>query len=368
MINHQHATHPAPLKMTKRLLGAVLVEGGFISPHDLDAAIERQKATNDQLGEILVGMGVLHPIELKAVLAVQKDLASPDTAVKIGAGVHMTLGELLIKAQRINRKQLDRALQEQKLRGEKLGAVLVRKGLLLKQELRTVLAFQKNLQRRLPGSEKLWLDELLVATGQITRERLEEVLERQKLSRKNIEKLLVEARYLKPEQIDHHLRIQQKLVIAALIAALSMPNLIGAVPEAQAGSTVLSTKIAMSAQVLEHTSVELLAQARELTVTNNDIQRGFIDMPAASRVNVKSNNPAGYLLTFEVMSGPYPMFSSVQVNIGGREVQLSPTGGWIPMPYVHGATALDIGYHFFLSKHAQPGTYIWPLMVSVGPM
>jgi hypothetical protein len=147
-----------------------------------------------------------------------------------------------------------------------------------------------------------------------------------------------------------------------------MLNLIGAVPEAHAASPVLSAKIAISAQVLEHTSMDLVSQAGELTVTNADIQRGFINMPAASRVNIKSNNPAGYLLTFEVMSGPLPLFESVQVNVGGREVQLSSAGGWVPLPYVRGGAVLDISYRFMLSKQTQPGTYTWPLMTSVNPM
>ncbi len=368
MINPQNTNRPTLLKKTKRLLGTILVEGGFIAPQDIDAAIELQIATNDKLGEILVGMGVLHPIELKAVLAIQKDLASPETAVKIGAGVRMLLGELLLKAKRITPAQLDVALREQQRTGKKLGQVLVRHGLLLGQELHRVLAFQENLQSRPPGSEKLRLGKLLAATGQITPEQLEEVLERQKLSRKKIGELLVEVGYLKPEQIDHGLRLQQKLVTAALIAALSIPNLIGAVPEAHAGSPVLSAKIALTAQVLEHTSMKLVSQAQELTVTNADIQRGFMNVPAASRVSIKSNNPAGYLLAFEVMSGPYPLFASVQVNIGGREVQLSPAGGWVPLPYVRGGAVLDISYRFAFSKHAQPGTYTWPLMLSVDPM
>ncbi len=114
--------------------------------------------------------------------------------------------------------------------------------------------------------------------------------------------------------------------------------------------------------------MELISQARELIVTNADIQQGFINIPTASRINVKSNNPAGYLLTFKVMSGPYPLFSSVQVNVGGREILLPPTGGWVPQPYVRGGAVLDISYHFVLSEHARPGTYTWPLMVSVSPM
>src|SRR6185369_4465710 len=101
-------------RTTKRLLGNILVDGGFVSPDDLDTALEQQKQTNQQLGEILVSMGVLDPVELKAVLSVQKDLASRENAVRTAAGIRLLLGELLIKAKRITQAQIDYALMQQR--------------------------------------------------------------------------------------------------------------------------------------------------------------------------------------------------------------------------------------------------------------
>ncbi len=103
-----------------------------------------------------------------------------------------------------------------------------------------ILTFQDNLQCCFPGWEKLWLDELLVASGQITRGQLNDVLESQKLSEKKTEELLVKAGYLKPEQVSHVLRIQQMLLTAALIEVLSLSNLICAVQEAHAGSPIIT--------------------------------------------------------------------------------------------------------------------------------
>ncbi len=354
-------------RITKRLLGKILLDGGFITPGDLESAIQRQKNTNGQLGEILVGIGGLNPIELKAVLSIQKDLSSLDDAVKVGAGVRMLLGELLIKAKKITREQLDVALREQERTGKRLGEILVHQGLLLENELETVLAFQRSQRSEAPGSEKLRLGELLVATGQITREQLEDVLKRQKLSKKKIGELLVEAGYVQPHQIDYGLMLQQKLVTAALIAALSMASFVGA-HEAHAGSPALSAKISLTARVLDRTSMNVISQASELVVTNSDIQRGYVDVPLASRVSVKTNNPAGYLLVFEVMDGPHKIFSGVTVNVGGREIRIPSSGGWIPQPYVRGGTIFDMNYRFILSENAQPGTYSWPLMVSASPL
>ncbi len=356
----------AGLRVTKRLLGNILLDGQFVSRQDLQAAIERQKKTNDQLGEILVGMGVLDPVELKAVLSIQRELVSVEDSVKVGAGVRMLLGELLIKAKRLTREQLDIALQEQIQTGEKLGELLLRRGLLMENELLAVLTFQRHQSGEVPAQEKLRIGELLVATEQITRKQLEDVLDKQKLSKKKIGELLIEAGYVQPEQIDHALKLQQKLVTAALVATLSLANM-AVVQEAYAGTfsgTALSTKINITAQVLEHTSMQVLSQVQELVITNADISSGYVEVVAASRINVKTNNRAGCLLAFEVNDGPERIFDTVSVRIGSREVQLSSGQGWVPQPYVPGGATQDLSYRFVLSKAAQPGTYNWPLMIS----
>jgi len=236
------------------------------------------------------------------------------------------------------------------------------------KELDAVLAFQQHQQGAAPVSEKLRLGEILVATNQITREQLESALSRQKLTKKKIGDLLIEAGYVQPEQVDQGLKLQQKLVTAALVAALSLSNAFVA-REACSGTTLAATtKITIAAVVREHTSMKVLAQAQELVVTNTDVKRGYVEVSAAARINVKSNNPAGYLLTFEVIGGPMPFLNSMYVLVGGREVQLTPGGGWIPQPYIRGGVTTDVSCRFALSKDAQPGTYHWPLMISVLPM
>ena len=111
-----------------------------------------------------------------------------------------------------------------------------------------------------------------------------------------------------------------------------MANAAG-VQEAYAGSssfTVASAKVMINARVLDRTRMQLLNQVRELVITHADVTRGYVKVTAASRINVKSNNPAGYLLAFDVMSGSSTIFDSLNVIVDGREVQLSPGGGWIP--------------------------------------
>jgi hypothetical protein len=358
-------------KLGKRLLGQILIDGNFVSPRKLDVALSRQKETNEQLGGILLSMGELNPSDLKAVLFVQRELASLEDSIKAAAGVRELLGELLLKAKKITPVQLDAALEEQRKSGEKIGTVLIRLGLLSEHELNAVLAFQQHQGGAAPVSERFRLGELLVATEQITRKQLEDVLAHQKISKKKIGELLIAAGYAQPHQIEYGLNLQQKLVTAALVATLSMASAAG-VQEAYAGSssfTVASAKVMISARVLDHTRMQLLNQVQELVITAADVTRGYVKVTAASRINVKSNNPAGYLLAFDVMNGSSTIFDSLNVIVDGREVQLSPGGGgWIPQPYIRGGVTMDLSYRFTLVKGVQPGTYSWPLMVSVQSM
>jgi hypothetical protein len=357
-------------RSTKRLLGQILIDGDFVAPHHVETALARQKETNEQLGDILMRMGALNPMDLKAVLSVQRHLTSLEDSVKAAAGVRELLGELLVKAKRITPEQLDGALKDQKESGEKLGKILIRLGLLSQNELHAVLMFQHHQEGAAPAGEEFRLGEILVTTEQITRKQLEDVLCRQKITNKKIGELLLEAGYVQPHQVAYGLKIQQKLVTAALIAALSMATL-GTVQEAYAGSSdgsLTSAKISITASVVERTRMQILDQAQELIVTGADIMRGYVEVFSASRIMVKSNNPAGYLLSFEVMSGTDAIFHAVNVIVGGHDVQLSPGGSWIPQPYSVGDVTTDVGYRFALAKDAKPGTYSWPVMVSVQSM
>lgn len=75
----------------KRPLGTILVDGKFIKPETLDAALDQQKQTRDLLGNILVNMGMLDPADLNAALMVQRDFSTIEDAINAAAGVRMML-------------------------------------------------------------------------------------------------------------------------------------------------------------------------------------------------------------------------------------------------------------------------------------
>jgi hypothetical protein len=353
-------------RLVKRPLGQILLDGEFISRDDLARALELQKQTNEMLGEILVRMGVLDPADLKAVLSVNKELSSLEEAVNLAAGVRHLLGELLVKAGRISTRQLEDALLEQKRTGEKLGEVLIRLGFITGSELDAVLIFQKNQGDRAATPGRLKLGEILISTGKIARGHLEDALSRQELSKNRIGDILVKEGHLQPHQISHGLKLQDKLLRAALVTVLSLAPLSGAqsadlLQDASSGGEMMA-----SGQVQTHTALKVVFQTRELTITEADILRGYVEIPIASHIEIKNENLGGYLVVFEGPNGP---FKEIFVNGLDQEVQVSSGSGWIALPYNgRDPVMLKLGYKFILSEDARPGTYAWPLKISVSPI
>jgi hypothetical protein len=348
----------------------VLVDGGFISPGDLARALEEQNRTNEMLGEVLVRMKAADPAEIAAVVSIQSDLASLEDAIESAAGVRQYLGELLLKARKVTSAQLEEALSEQRRTGEKLGEILVRRGALTRGQLDAVLAFQKCQAGEAPSSVRFRLGEILVATGRITRDQLDAVLARQKLTKKNIGDLLVESGAVEPRHVARGLRLQEMLVTAALVAVLSLADVAFAQEMPGGGTRPASgsARIRVTATVPSRATVRVLRQVKTLVVTPEDVARGYVDAPAASRIEVRNNNRGGCLLVFEGIAGPDAPFGRISVRGFERDVEIGPGGGFVPHPYAPAPVTAELSYRFSLDRDARPGTYPWPLQVSVRPM
>ena len=353
-----------PLRMTRRLLGKILLDGAFISPDDLQEAIARQRKTSVQLGEILVGMGVLNGADLEAVLSVQRELASPEDTIKAAAGVRELLGELLIRAKRLTPDWLSEALEEQHRTGEMLGNVLVRRGHLTVAELDAVLAFQNQQSAQKLYPSPLRLGEILVRTHAITRRKLEEALHRQKLSRKKIGEVLVDSGYIKPAQLEHGIRLQQMLITAALVGLLSFAALSPAkafdLPPARAG---VKMQININPIVKARANRSIIRQVHEIVVSNGDIDRGYVNVPAASLLEVTNDSPAGDFSAFEGLSWPF-----LTAQLGGLVNEQGISGS---MDSSKQSSRQDcrggVNCRFILAENAQPGTYALSLAVSAPP-
>ena len=346
----------------KRPLGRILLDGDFITPENLDAALKEQVRTNTLLGQILVDLGALDRAELKAVLSVQRQISTVQDAIQSAAGVRRMLGELILASRRTTQDRLDTALAEQKRTGEKLGEVMVRLGFIDQRELSIILSFQTQ-QAASKAPSCLLLGELLVSAGYITREQLNDALARQRVSSKKLGEVLIESGFAKKHHIEHGLRIQEKLVAAALAAALSLAPATQAIA-AQSSRPGVSAGVSVSATVLARASMNVLKQPSELVVTEADIRRGFLDVEAGSLVEIKNNSRAGIFMTFENHGFP---FRQALVRGFGREVALGPNGGMISQN-ITGKTVVALSYRFIFDGSMQAGTYAWPFSMSVNPV
>lgn len=149
------------------------------------------------------------------------------------------------------------------------------------------------------------------------------------------------------------------LAAAALLCAWSAPA------QAQASG---GTEVKVSATIRKHASLEVLAQPGSVAITQADIARGYVDVPAPVQVAVKSNTQEGYLLVFDNQGDFFRqarvrgLAGDVQVGAGGGQVAQRASG--------HGVSkvTLALSFRFELSESAREGVYAWPMQLSAMPL
>jgi len=345
-----------------RYIGQILVDGGFLSFRDIELALEEQRNTNELLGQVLTRMGVLESADLQAALSVQAHLVRLEDAVKTAAGVRKTLGALLLQAGSISEEQLEQALAEQRKSGEKLGEVFVRLGFLTERQLDALLEFQHGQECGSDSAGPLRLGDILVSSGHISREQLDRALRKQTSTRKKLGEVLIDEGYAQPQQVTHGIQVQQRLLTAVLVAILSLASL----PEAEAeAARSAGAQLKVSATVLPVASLNVHNRAQMLTITEDDISRGYVDVASGSSIEVKSNSRGGYYLSFEFFD---PAFTQVHIDGLGRPATIGAGSGIVPLAVDGTMVRIALSYRFILAENVKPGDYPWPLTVSVMPM
>lgn len=264
----------------KRNIGNILLDGGFLLRHDLDGALEDQKHSKELLGQVLIRKGVIKEEDFRVPLSIQGRLGSIESAVKLAAGERQLLGTLLVNSGHITNEQLDYVVEEQKLSGEKFGETLKRLGMLNGQQLCALLEFQGNQDSK--NVSPLRLGELLVATGQITRDQLEDALHRQTNSSKNLGEILVESGYVHQSGIEYGIRLQ-KMLLKSTLAAIVCLGVSATEPSAHAetGELCLFSKQLQSSPMREQYITRIATESATLlaynTNTDNQIQSDASD-------------------------------------------------------------------------------------------
>ncbi len=120
--------------------------------------------------------------------------------------------------------------------------------------------------------------------------------------------------------------------------------------------------LSVSATVPARASLEAISQPLALAVSAEDVARGYVDVPG--RYHVSHNDRRGYLLQFVPLGG---IAREIQVRglggawaLGGGTVEVHRPGDSFEQD-----VALE--FRFVLAEGTRPGTFGWPLELSVQP-
>jgi hypothetical protein len=310
---------------------------------------------------ILTAAGVDLPVELLARLDIAGYLDQLEHVVGLAAGERQRLGDLLQAANRITSSQLEEALAEQQRDDRPLGEILIEKGLLSEPERDVFLEFQRRQAGTGAVSGKLALGNLLVESGQITRAQLQSALLSLEVSGRRLGEELIEAGHVSRGQVERGLLLQKRLIAYALSVTVGLAPLTTLVPSAEAAQT--RAAMAVSAVVIANARMQPAYQATQLKITEADVLRGHVEIPAASRFSVTTNSRSGYRVEFQPQGD---FFESVSIAGLGNAVRLGADGGSIVM---RGPLAPDLthelSFRFSLRPGTLPGVYPWPLQMSV---
>lgn len=230
---------------------------------------------------------------------------------------------------------------------------------LTSQEKDTVIKLkqQQNKISRVTGD--FALGNIMVANGHITRPQLEQALRKQVESGRRLGEELITDGHASAGQVERSLLLQRKLMACALAVTVGLAPIVSS--SAEAAQT--SAAMAVSVTVVAHAKMQINSQATQLVISKEDVTRGFVEVPAASRFSVISNSRLGYLMEFNPVGN---LFDSVRISGLGNAVQMGTDGGAVVQRgLVSAKPTVELSFRFALRPDVLPGIYPWPLQLSV---
>ena len=188
----------------------------------LNIALAGQKRDNNQLAVTLLELGALTLADFTDLLTTQNSVSDPVETLSVVSEIRSRLCELLFKTTSINTHQLQHAIELQRESGDRLSEVLISLGLLTVNDIDTPQIFDRPRQksadmphishrpRQKKEREKKHqrLGDILVARKEITKQQLQEALEKQQQTGRKLGEVLVEKGYADIRQIGHALHLQ----------------------------------------------------------------------------------------------------------------------------------------------------------------
>jgi hypothetical protein len=130
-----------------------------------------------------------------------------------------------------------------------------------------------------------------------------------------------------------------------------------------AGAGELRTQFSVTATVAARASVEPLSQPAQLSISQVDVERGYVDVAAAYRVS--SNDPSGYMVRLAPRIG---LTRSVEVAGLSTPIVMTDQVVEVVQPAARRPQRLDLRFRLVLAENAVPGTYAMPVQLSVATL
>ena len=238
-------------------------------------------------------------------------------------------------------------------RDSRLGELLVRLGLIDDAELRAM----RSLQAELTGvhasffAQRFPLGRLLVDSGVIDEAALNDALAHSRRTGRRLGESLVEAGAISRHVLERFLVRQRRLTkVAVASAALSA---LAPVPASAADTTQLN----IVATVLARASIESQRLPRDVAVTQQDIERGYVDLGPVE-IGVRSNHPNGVRLGFTANSA---QLSAVDIDGGGSSLLLVQQARGLQR------RTISVRLRLKLAPGVVPGNIAFPVSVFLAP-
>ena len=124
-----------------------------------------------------------------------------------------------------------------------------------------------------------------------------------------------------------------------------------------------SLGLKLTTRVLPVVKYEIILQKEDVLITEEDIQRGYIDIRGAVIFSVMTNSVNGYVLTFFVGRDT---FKEIEVFCDSVFTRIDDANNEIFMP-PEGMKSIvkELSFRFYLSDNFLPGVYDWPVAFAI---
>ncbi|GAC1433988.1 MAG: hypothetical protein NVSMB68_06570 [Thermoanaerobaculia bacterium] len=131
-----------------------------------------------------------------------------------------------------------------------------------------------------------------------------------------------------------------------------------------AQSRTASASMRVSIEVVARAIVTVERQPM-ITVTSQDLVRGYVDATEPILVRVRTNSRQGYLLHAENLNDH---FLSIELSSADVVMSVGRRESWIHRPYVKGGDELTMRAHVLLSAGATTGSFPLPIVFEASPL